>query len=221
MCKASIEGKSNISETIMIDITRIDFSKTNGLIPACIQEAETAQVLMIGFMNQEALQQTLDTKKVTFYSRRKQRLWVKGETSGYELELTDILVDCDQDALLCLVKPKGPTCHVGTNSCFQYKTPPKTLSYALAKLQHTITKRAQESGQSSSYTQQLLQQGTARIAQKIGEEGVEVALSAVIGSNEQLCMEIVDLLYHLWVLLFNKNISLNTIAEVMQSRSNP
>lgn len=200
---------------IAIDTTRINFDKLNGLIPACIQDHQTMQVLMIGFMDPEALQQTLKTKQVTFYSRTKNRLWTKGETSGHFLEVVSLCLDCDQDSLLIFVKSIGPTCHTGSESCFDQEA---LISpwYWLITLNQVIQSRHVAGDE--SYTHRLLNSGINRIAQKVGEEGVEVALAAVSGTSEALTGEVVDLLYHLLVLLQAKNISMQMIAETIQER---
>lgn len=201
-----------------IDSAVINFDKGNGLIPVCVQDYETLQVLMLGYMNLAAFEQTLQTGKVTFYSRTKARLWVKGETSGHYLELKELALDCDRDSLLCLVKPYGPTCHIGQSSCFELPKTTASIWYWLSCLVKTIQLRAQQTSTGTSYTQQLLTAGLPRAAQKVGEEGVEVALAAVVGTEEQLTMEVVDLLYHLFVLLLIKNIPLQAIANIIQVR---
>lgn len=195
----------------------INFHKMNGLVPVCVQDAKTLSVLMIGFMNEEALKTTLKTKRVTFYSRTKARLWMKGETSGHFLEVERMVTDCDHDALLILANPKGPTCHLGTSSCFALEEGPLSLGDCLSELMQTLKSR-QESGE-DSYTQQLLTKGVSRIAQKVGEEGVEVALAGVIGSHHEVVSEVVDLLYHVWVLLVARNIPLTAITDELQKRS--
>ena len=198
-----------------LNLERINFSKLQGLIPVCIQDYDTMQVLMVGFMNQEALDQTVATKQVTFYSRSKKRLWIKGETSGNFLEVVKILMDCDQDSLLIYARPVGPTCHTGSISCFgdQEHLPPL---YWLAYLIEVIHKR-QHTGE-ESYTSRLIASGIKRVAQKVGEEGVEVALAAVTNQHEETINESVDLLYHLFVLLQVQQISLEAISNVIRSR---
>lgn len=159
----------------MIDINQINFDKHNGLISACIQDSQSLHVLMIGFMNKQALELTIQTGKVTFWSRTKNRLWVKGETSGNYLELLDISLDCDNDAVLLSVSPIGPTCHTGQNSCFGDHKP--NSLYIANKLINTIEDRFNEP-KPGSYTSELFAQGVKRIAQKVGEEGLEVAIAA-------------------------------------------
>ncbi len=200
---------------ITIDITAINFDKLNGLVPACIQDYETMQVLMVGFMNHEALQHTLKTKYVTFFSRTKKKLWTKGETSGNFLELVHVYLDCDEDSLLIFVKTAGPTCHTGRISCFKQDElmPPW---YSLIALNQVIQSR--QTAGDDSYTYRLLNSGFNRMAQKVGEEGVEVALAAVSGKPMDLAGEAVDLLYHLLVLLHAKDISIHTLATIIQER---
>lgn len=197
------------------DSASINFNKMNGLVPVCVQDAKTLIVLMIGFMNVDALKHTLKTKQVTFYSRSKQCLWTKGESTGHYLEVVSITTDCDQDALLILANPQGPTCHLGTASCFEKNEAAQSLGYCLEALMQTLQSRR---GVSESYTQQLLSEGIQRIAQKVGEEGVEVALAAVSGSADAVVNEVTDLLYHVLVLLVAKDISLTEVARELQRR---
>jgi phosphoribosyl-ATP pyrophosphohydrolase/phosphoribosyl-AMP cyclohydrolase len=192
-----------------------DWQKGAGLLPAVVQDADTQQVLMLGYMNAEALEQTLATKRVTFFSRSKNRLWVKGETSGHFLDLVSVTADCDSDALLVLARPNGPTCHRGTCSCFSEGG--ATGAGFLAELDRTVAARI-ASGDEKSYTARLVREGVTRIAQKVGEEGVETALAAVTGTSEQLAGEAADLLYHLIVLLRAKNLSLADALAVLESR---
>ncbi len=187
---------------------------SDNLIPAIIQDSKTLQVLMLGYMNQEAYQKTLDTKRVTFYSRSKQRLWVKGETSGHYFTLVSIEEDCDKDSLLVKVIPHGPACHQNTTSCFTEKT--AEGAGFLAYLEQVIIKRKMDNPE-NSYTAKLLQQGLTRLAQKVGEEGVEVALAAV-AEPENLCEEMSDLWYHALILLVGSGKSLDDVIEVMQRR---
>lgn len=202
----------------MLDIDKINFHKLNGLIPACVQDHETLQVLMIGFMNRQALEQTIATGKVTFWSRSKNRLWVKGETSGNFLSVIDCVIDCDDDSLLVYAKPHGPTCHKGTASCFQAEDADIPTLCTLIKLNNVIDDRHQHP-KSGSYTTQLFQSGTKRIAQKVGEEGVEVALAAVAETHYELANEAADLLFHLLVLLKHKNLDLKTVAHILENRA--
>ncbi|MCR9191347.1 MAG: bifunctional phosphoribosyl-AMP cyclohydrolase/phosphoribosyl-ATP diphosphatase HisIE [Gammaproteobacteria bacterium] len=200
--------------TQTIDVSKINFDKLNGLVPACIQDADTMQVLMVGFMNQEALQQTLASKRVTFYSRTKQRLWTKGETSGHFLEMEQLCLDCDNDTLLIIVKRSGPACHTGAVSCFTQAMP---ALYWLGFLNQVIRNRVQT--QQEGYTKQLLDAGMPRMAQKVGEEAVEVVISALSQKTEEIAGEVVDLLYHVFVLLCAKQISIERIATIIQERS--
>jgi phosphoribosyl-ATP pyrophosphohydrolase/phosphoribosyl-AMP cyclohydrolase len=202
--------------SMAVDFDKIDFSKCQGLIPVCVQNYNTLQVLMIGFMNEEALQQTVKTGLVTFYSRSKQRLWTKGESSGNYLNVEHIILDCDEDSLLIYAQPQGPTCHTGRESCFNHLDILPPL-YWLGYLQEVIRRRIDKSD--TGYTNSLISSGIKRIAQKVGEEGVEVALAALSENAEELSQETVDLLYHLFVLLRAKNISFKTISDVIRSRS--
>ncbi len=192
----------------------IDFKKGNGLVPVIIQNAQTMQVLMLGYMNKEAFDQTIETKKVTFYSRSKQRLWMKGESSGNTLSVIDIKMDCDQDSLLIFVNPKGPTCHTGSTSCFKEETA-KGFIYELEK---TISDRI-NSNDSKSYTNELYQKGINKIAQKVGEEAVELVIEAKDSNDELFKNEAADLLYHLLILLKAKDQNFSSIEGVLKSRS--
>lgn len=192
----------------------IDFNKGDGLVPVIIQNAQTMQVLMLGYMNKEAFDQTIETKKVTFYSRSKQRLWMKGESSGNTLSVIDIKMDCDQDSLLIFVNPNGPTCHTGSTSCFKEDTS-KGFIYELEK---TINDRI-NSKDSKSYTNELYQKGINKIAQKVGEEAVELVIEAKDSNDELFKNEAADLLYHLLILLKVKDQSFSNIEEVLKSRS--
>lgn len=189
-----------------------DWEKTGGLVPAVVQDATTLRVLMLGYMDRAALAATLETGLVTFFSRSRQRLWVKGETSGNALELVDIRTDCDTDALLVLARPRGPTCHLGTASCF-----PEAPASGLAMLDHVVATR-QASRPEGSYTTRLFEQGVQRIAQKVGEEGVETALAAVAGDEAELLGEAADLVYHLLVLLRARGLGLAGLEATLASR---
>jgi phosphoribosyl-ATP pyrophosphohydrolase/phosphoribosyl-AMP cyclohydrolase len=193
----------------------LDWEKVDGLVPAIVQNLVSGKVLMLGYMNREALEKTLETEQVTFYSRSKQRLWTKGESSGNVLKLKEIHADCDKDALLVYAEPVGPTCHLGTETCWTPETQP-SLSF-IADLEQVIASRKQASAD-SSYTASLFARGTKRIAQKVGEEGVEVALAATANDNEELLNESADLLYHLLVLLQQQDLSLQEVIQVLQSR---
>lgn len=192
----------------------INFSKENGLIPAIIQNAITSQVLMLGYMNQEAYNKTCDERIVTFYSRSKKRLWTKGETSGNHLIVESIQVDCDQDTLLIQVKPEGPTCHTGSTSCFKEET----AKGFLYQLEQTIQDRI-ASNNPNSYTNELVRNGMNKVAQKVGEEAVEVVIEAMSSDNDRLKDEVADLMYHTLILLSAKNVALNEIEAKLKERS--
>ncbi|WP_427450816.1 bifunctional phosphoribosyl-AMP cyclohydrolase/phosphoribosyl-ATP diphosphatase HisIE [Litorimonas sp. WD9-15] len=194
---------------------KIDFDKGNGLVPAIVQNADTLQVLMLGYMNEASVAKTQSSGLVTFYSRSRKTLWTKGETSGNMLSLVDMTVDCDHDTLLIMARPAGPTCHEGTVSCFGDKGAQGVgfLSY----LERLIIDR-KTADPESSYTAKLLQGPLRRAAQKVGEEGVEVALAAVAETEDKLTNEAADLIYHLTVLLAAKNVPLSDVISELQSR---
>ena len=192
----------------------IDFNKGDGLVPVIIQNVQTMQVLMLGYMNKEAFDQTIETKKVTFYSRSKKRLWMKGESSGNTLSVIDIKMDCDHDSILIFVNPQGTTCHTGSTSCFKEETA-KGFIYELEK---TINDRI-NSKDSKSYTNELYQKGINKIAQKVGEEAVELVIEAKDSNDELFKNEAADLLYHLLILLKAKDQSFSSIERVLKSRS--
>ena len=198
------------------DPTNLDWEKVNGLIPAIIQDAETKEVLMLGFMNTEAVSKTQETGLVTFYSRNRKTLWTKGETSGNHLALIDLKADCDLDTLLVTAKPVGPTCHKGWDTCFNNKN--QTDVQFLNVLNKTIADRA-EYQSDESYTAKLFEKGTKRIAQKVGEEGVEVALAAATGDKAELINESADLLYHLLVLWQDQNVEMGEVMECLKQRA--
>lgn len=193
----------------------LDFGKTGGLIPAIIQDADTSKVLMLGYMNQEALDKTKALNKVTFYSRTKQRLWTKGEESGNFLNVVSISVDCDNDTLLIKVKPMGPVCHTGADTCFDEKNEESVLF--LKSLQSFINKRHQEMPE-NSYTTSLFKSGVNRMAQKVGEEAIESVIEACNGTDERLIYESADMIYHLIVLLTSKGLSIEDLAKELKSR---
>jgi phosphoribosyl-AMP cyclohydrolase / phosphoribosyl-ATP pyrophosphohydrolase len=197
------------------DIKAIDFAKGDGLVPAIVQHADTLQVLMLGYMNAESLSQTLTTGLVTFFSRSKDRLWVKGESSGDHLRLDHVLTDCDEDALLVMARPHGPTCHLKTTSCFGHETAPG-IGF-LSHLEAIITERA-KTNVDHSYTARLMQKGIAKIAQKVGEEGLETALAGRCGDLDELQSEAADLLYHLAVLLMARQTRLEAVMSVLRTR---
>ena len=197
----------------------IDFDKMNGLVPAIIQDANTKNVLMLGFMNEEAYQKTITTGKVTFWSRSRNTLWTKGDTSGNFLELVEIKIDCDNDTLLVKAVPHGPTCHKGTDTCWGEENNYSDLIF-LAELQNFIGKRYQNMPE-GSYTTKLFRDGINKMAQKVGEEAVETVIEATNGTNDKLVYEASDLLYHLMVLLTAKGLSLDDIARELHHRHNP
>ena len=196
-------------------LPKIDWKKTDGLVPAIVQDVRTLQVLMLGYMNAAALKKTLSSKKVTFFSRSKQRLWTKGESSGNFLKLVRLEVDCDNDTLLIQASAAGPTCHRGTVSCFGDGG--ATGVGFLAQLDQVVADRI-KSGDKTSYTVRLVQEGVARVAQKVGEEGVETALAALQKNSKEFTGEAADLLYHLIVLLRAKKLSLTDAIAVLEKR---
>lgn len=198
-----------------IDFSRLDWTKGDGLLPAIVQHVQTGEVLMLGYMNAEALDVTQRTGHVTFFSRSKQRLWTKGESSGHVLELQSIRVDCDADTLLVHAQPHGPTCHTGTSSCFGDEVRPP-LGF-LAELDALVAQRHAERPE-GSYTTRLFEGGVRRIAQKVGEEGVETALAGVAQGDEELLGEAADLLFHLSVLLRARGLSLTDVAALLAKR---
>lgn len=192
---------------------QIDFTKGNGLVPAVIQDIDTLQVLMLGYMNQEALAQTQKEGRVTFFSRSKNRLWTKGETSGNFLFVKEILPDCDNDSLLIKVSPAGPTCHNGTNSCFEADNS-KGFLYHL----ETVINQRIDDDEQDSYTNKLFKKGINKVAQKVGEEAVELVIESKDNNDNLFKNEAADLLYHLLILLKTKRITLNDIEEVLRER---
>ncbi len=213
-----------------VDPALVDWEKGLGLLPAIVQDARSGHVLMLGYMNREALEQTLATRRVTFFSRSRAALWTKGETSGHWLDLVEVAIDCDADTLLLLARPNGATCHRGTQTCFDppppvpgspqsefdaFATQPQFTE--LATLDATIAQRVRDRP-AGSYTTNLIEQGALRVAQKVGEEGVETALAGAAQSVEQLEQEAADLLYHLGVLLQVRGSSLAAVMDVLRSR---
>jgi phosphoribosyl-ATP pyrophosphohydrolase/phosphoribosyl-AMP cyclohydrolase len=194
-------------------IDQLNFSKLNGLLPAIVQDAETRQVLMVGFMNREAVQETLNKNTVIFWSRTKQRLWQKGETSGNTLQLISAAADCDGDALLIQAKPAGPTCHRGTYTCFGEEKREDTLT----ALERTIQQRKRDMP-NDSYTATLFARGTPFISQKVGEEAVEVLVASLQQDQSALKQEAADLLYHLLVLFVDRGISLADVTAILRER---
>lgn len=196
------------------DINGLDWVKTNGLMPAVVQDAVSGRVLMTAHMTKEALEKTLETGLVTFWSRSRGELWTKGETSGHWLHLVDIGPDCDRDALLVLVRPEGPTCHRGTPSCFS----PVEPRWPFLRDLETLIQSRRSADPASSYTASLYARGTKRIAQKVGEEGVETALAATVRDKEELRNEAADLVYHLLVLLADQDLELADVVDVLRER---
>ena len=198
----------------MLTEKELDFEKGSGLLPVVVQNAVSGRVLMLGYMNREALMQTLETGRVTFWSRSKNRLWVKGETSKNYLDLVDIAADCDRDTLLILANPQGPTCHLGRESCFGDMTHAYEF---LAQLEMIIASR-KEASPETSYTAKLFAKGTQRIAQKVGEEAVETALAATVHNRQETIDETSDLMYHLLVLLQKEGIGMREVIENLKKR---
>ena len=197
----------------------ICFDKLGGLVPAIIQDAQTGVVLMLGYMNEEAYKKTLETGKVTFWSRTRQTLWTKGETSGNWLNVVEILNDCDQDTLLIKVRPEGPVCHTGADTCWNEKNEKNPLLF-LTELSDFIEKRHREMPE-GSYTTSLFRDGLNRMAQKVGEEALELVIEATNGTNERLVYEGSDMLYHLIVLLTSKGLRIEDLARELVERHDP
>jgi phosphoribosyl-ATP pyrophosphohydrolase/phosphoribosyl-AMP cyclohydrolase len=227
---SNFAGKIRLFTTFLLLMT-IDFDKMGGLVPAIVQDADTRQVLMLGFMNREAYEKTLATKKVTFWSRTRQTLWTKGETSGNFLNLVSMAIDCDNDTLLVKVHPDGPTCHTGTDTCWGEENTPLTatpgaspqgsfpLSF-LVQLQDFIEQRHEEMPE-GSYTTRLFRDGVNKMAQKVGEEALETVIEATNGTNDKLIYEASDMMYHLMVLLTSKGLRIEDIAQELQKRHDP
>ena len=202
----------------MNSVDGIDFGKGDGLVPAIVQDADTGAVLMLAYMNREALEQTLARKRAVFFSRSKQRLWEKGETTGHTLDVVNVVADCDQDTLLVTARPRGPACHNGTVTCFGDEPRAAVTPIAfLAKLESVIAQRATEKPE-ASYTARLLEKGITRVAQKVGEEGVELALAAAAQDDDKVVGESADLLFHLLVLLRARGVSLATVVGELEKR---
>ena len=197
----------------MIESNQIDFTKLNGLVPCVIQDATTHVVLMLGFMNEEALQKTVSEKRVTFFSRSKQRLWTKGETSGNFFELVDIIPDCDQDTLLVKVNPVGPACHTGADTCFNEEN----SGWDLSALEKIIAERKTHP-KKGSYTTSLMEAGINKVAQKVGEEAVELVIEAKDDNQELFLNEAADLMYHYVVLLQVKGFALKDVEKILKER---
>lgn len=198
------------------DISLVDFEKLNGLVPAVVQDNQTQKVLMVGFMNADAVNKTLETRKVTFFSRTKNRLWTKGEESGNFLNVVSILIDCDNDTLLVKANPVGPVCHTGADTCFDEKNTNSGVQF-LSFLQDLIEKRKLEMPE-GSYTTSLFAKGTRKITQKVGEEAVETIIGAMANDDENFLYESADLVYHLMVLLTHKGFRIEDIVAELKSR---
>ncbi|CAK1703224.1 putative bifunctional phosphoribosyl-AMP cyclohydrolase/phosphoribosyl-ATP pyrophosphatase [Vibrio crassostreae] len=196
---------------------RINWEKVDGLVPAIVQDYQSSQVLMMGYMNPAALEKTGETGNVTFFSRTKERLWTKGETSGNVLQLQNIALDCDSDTLLVKVNPIGPTCHTGTTTCWDGDKQEESQMVWLHQLEQLLAAR-KDADPESSYTASLYARGTKRISQKVGEEGVEVALAATSGDKVELVCESADLIYHLMVLLQDQGLSMNDVVNKLKER---
>lgn len=197
----------------MIDLSKLDFAKSNGLIPCIVQDANTQTVLMLGYMNKEALEKTLSDKRLTFFSRSKNRLWTKGETSGHYLNFVDCLMDCDQDTLLFKVNPVGATCHTGADTCFNEKNELQGLGFLEA-----IIQERKANPKTGSYTNQLLDSGINKVAQKVGEEAVELVIEAKDNNKDLFLGEAADLMYHYQVLLTAKGFTLSDVVNVLRAR---
>lgn len=198
-------------------LERINWEKVDSLVPAIVQDFQSSQVLMMGYMNQDALAKTGETGQVTFFSRTKERLWTKGETSGNVLQLVNISLDCDNDTLLVRVNPIGPTCHTGTTTCWDGDAQEESQMVWLHQLEQLLAAR-KSADPDSSYTASLYARGTKRISQKVGEEGVEVALAATSGDKAELVCESADLIYHLLVLLQDQGLSMNDVVNKLKER---
>lgn len=199
----------------MIDTNALAWERMGGFLPAVVQDADSGEVRMLGYMNRDALAATIADGFVTFFSRSRQRLWRKGETSGNRLALVDIAVDCDGDALLVIARPTGPTCHKGTTSCFGDRRAPGTGF--LTELEHILADRA-AADPGESYTARLVQAGLKRVAQKVGEEGVEIALAATAGEREEVVSEAADLIYHLTLLLQLRDLGWTDVVDELRRR---
>ncbi|HZT02419.1 MAG TPA: bifunctional phosphoribosyl-AMP cyclohydrolase/phosphoribosyl-ATP diphosphatase HisIE [Steroidobacteraceae bacterium] len=211
-------GSAHGASLTLADADSLDFDKSGGILPAIIQHAETGAVLMLGYMSREALCETLTRRHVVFFSRSRQRLWEKGETSGHTLELIDVRTDCDRDALLVTALPAGPVCHLETATCFGVDSPAAGSRLAfLGALEGVIARRLADRPE-DSYTARLYAQGPKRMAQKVGEEGLEVALAAVAASDRELIAESADLLYHLLLLLASRGLRLEQVIAELESR---
>lgn len=195
-------------------LKKINFDKNKGLVPAIIQDAQTAKVLMLGYMNETAFLKTMETGKLTFYSRSRKKLWIKGESSGNFLEMEDIALDCDQDTLLVKVRPAGPVCHTGSDTCFDEKNENEDFLYTLERI--IMDRKNTEAA--DSYTASLFKNGINKIAQKVGEEAIELVIEAKDDNNDLFLNEAADLMYHFLVLLNAKGVGLQDVSGILKSR---
>jgi phosphoribosyl-ATP pyrophosphohydrolase/phosphoribosyl-AMP cyclohydrolase len=203
---------------VSFEVGKVDFAKGDGLVPAVVQDADSGAVLMMAYMNREALEETLKRRRAVFFSRSKQRLWEKGETTGHSLDVVDVALDCDADTLLVTARPRGPACHNGTLTCFGDESRAAATSIAfLAKLEGVVAQRATEKPD-ASYTAKLLAKGINKVAQKVGEEGVETALAGVNESDQKLVEESADLMFHLLVLLQARKVPLSAVVAELEKR---
>lgn len=200
------------------DVDRLDFAKGDGLLPVVVQDAANGAVLMLGYMNVDAARATLARRRVVFFSRSRERLWEKGETSGHTLDLVSLSMDCDRDTLLALVHPRGPTCHLGTPTCFGDGRESAASRLAFLGQLEAIVERRVTASPEKSYTARLFAQGPKRLAQKVGEEGVEVALAATAGGDEELVNESADLLFHLLLVLKSRGLGLAHVVAELEAR---
>jgi phosphoribosyl-ATP pyrophosphohydrolase/phosphoribosyl-AMP cyclohydrolase len=201
-----------------LNISNVDFAKGDGLVPAIVQDADTGAVLMMAYMNREALEQTISRQRAVFFSRSKQRLWEKGETTGHTLDVVDVALDCDNDTLLVTARPRGPACHNGTLTCFGDEPRSAAARIAfLAKLEAVVAQRASEKPE-DSYTARLLEKGVNRVAQKVGEEGVELALAGAAQGEDKVIGESADLLFHMLVLLRARGVTLGQVVSELENR---
>ncbi len=201
-----------------LDVSTLDWEKVAGLVPAVVQHARTGAVLMLGYMDRKALARTLESRRVVFYSRTKQRLWEKGETSGNVLDVVEVTADCDRDALLVRADPRGPVCHLGTETCFAAATPPALASLAfLARLEGVIEERLAQKPE-GSYTARLASEGTVRVAQKFGEEALELVLAGAGEDDSRVVSEAADALFHLLLLLRQRGLALDRVVAELEAR---
>jgi phosphoribosyl-AMP cyclohydrolase / phosphoribosyl-ATP pyrophosphohydrolase len=201
----------------MLDISSIDFKKSNGLVPIIAQDVDTQKVLMLGYANEEALKASMDTGKLTFYSRSKNRLWTKGEESGNFLDVVSMVLDCDKDTILAKVKPHGPVCHTGTDTCWAEANPPSDLQF-IEKLEHVIEDRKKRFNAENSYVASLFAKGINKIAQKVGEEAVELVIESKDDNADLFLGEAADLLFHYLILLQAKGYKIDAVLKLLKDR---